>query len=823
MASKADLKPTNINIGSLTSTPGGLLTVSWSLSNVGTDAANSSSSTQVRITQSSSSYGNSSNNVGSAVFTAALAAGASVSQSATVTVPTTPGVYYIWIIADNYGQVSQSNIVNDELASPAFTVTAAQVIPTLSNVTPTSYTADSNFRTMRLFGSNFASNDTLTFQYPDGTTQQNHGAISFQSAGEIDYQFNDGGTAGQWGVRVDSADGTLHSGYQYFSATATQTAPTLSNVTPNPDQTDSTAVQMRLKGSNFAASDTLNFVYPDGTSHKNNLPITFISGSEIDYAFNPSGKDGQWSVQVSSADNANVSSALTFQVQPAPSQPIPDPGTKPNLVINDLTLGQSSAPSNGGLDISFAIGNAGGASAGASTAKLYLSSDPGITKNLTLLGTFAIPALAPAGSYNTGLSVLLPIGLIPGAYYIGVIADTANVVTDETSKTDNSYSKSLTVTAPSNAWSGSVTGLDGATFNATISRVDGAPIDSSKPTWVFVHGLNSDPSIFANLISQVAKQRPSDQFLTLDWSKGAGGGPLDVNAGLVQERIPFVAGWAYDQFVKHNFSSSSLNFIGHSFGSYISDEIAKNYFVNSSNKINSIVALDPAANAPGANHYNSTASVNFSTYTSQNKSWSFLANVTPVQFGNETTAATASEAFLVEGPGINGPGIDPFAAHHAVVDVFANLLAQSSDSTSRSQYFSIAALLDGQLGPWRPNQYSDSALFDGAHFDAIIYPDASNIPISIAYIDPSATSTFIADSTPQVIQLDSTVRSAMAQNLLDTFKSDLAANNFFALSASAPTSIPFGKTGILQVTDGGNYTIADGFSGLINTSRIPSF
>src|SRR5579862_1055826 len=122
---QSDLIPKNISLGSSSVAPGGSLFVSWTLLNQGAGAANSASTTEVRITTSPTSYGNSSNNV-AAVSTSALAAGASASQSATITMPTAPGTYYVWVIADNGGNVTnQSNTSNDEQPSAAVTVAAA--------------------------------------------------------------------------------------------------------------------------------------------------------------------------------------------------------------------------------------------------------------------------------------------------------------------------------------------------------------------------------------------------------------------------------------------------------------------------------------------------------------------------------------------------------------------------------------------------------------------------------------------------------------------------------------------------------------------------
>src|SRR5438067_376261 len=107
----SDLIPTNITLGSSSVTPGGSLSVSWSILNQGSAAANSTSTTELRITSSSTSAAGT-NLAG--VSTSALGAGASQSESTTLTAPTTPGTYYVWVIADDFSNVSnQSNTSND--------------------------------------------------------------------------------------------------------------------------------------------------------------------------------------------------------------------------------------------------------------------------------------------------------------------------------------------------------------------------------------------------------------------------------------------------------------------------------------------------------------------------------------------------------------------------------------------------------------------------------------------------------------------------------------------------------------------------------------
>lgn len=125
-----NLAPQNISLNTNAVAPGGTLTVSWTLANTG--SGNSPSTvTGVRINQSTTSFaGTDITNVPMP----ALNANSSTPQSAQIIVPTTPGTYYVWIIADNVlpaSAIPQSNYGDDELHSVAFTVTAPTQLPNL--------------------------------------------------------------------------------------------------------------------------------------------------------------------------------------------------------------------------------------------------------------------------------------------------------------------------------------------------------------------------------------------------------------------------------------------------------------------------------------------------------------------------------------------------------------------------------------------------------------------------------------------------------------------------------------------------------------------
>ena len=328
---QSDLLPENIALSAWTVVPGGSLTVSWSLVNQGSAAANSTSTTEVRITSSSTSYGNPSNNVGS-VSAAALAGNSSVLESATVTVPTTPGTYYAWVIADNNGNVTnQSNIGNDEQSSVAFTVAPA---PSLTSLSPTSLPPDGNDHLMILFGNNFQSGDTLVFTDPQGRTYNSvPSKLTFISNSVIEYALNDGSDAGIWSVQVYSPDGALHSSSSSFTVATPLLTPSLSFVAPSSLPSDGSDHTIELLGSNFQSGDTLVFTDPQGRTY-NSVPgkLSFVSSGEIDYNLNDGSDPGTWSVQVYSPDGARHSgtSNFTVAVLPPPSLTSVSPGSLPS-------------------------------------------------------------------------------------------------------------------------------------------------------------------------------------------------------------------------------------------------------------------------------------------------------------------------------------------------------------------------------------------------------------------------------------------------------------------------------------------------------------
>jgi Ca2+-binding RTX toxin-like protein len=95
---------------------------------------------------------------------------------------------------------------------------------------------------------------------------------------------------------------------------------------------------------------------------------------------------------------------------------------RPDLSVTGLLAGPTG--------VSFTVSNTGHASADASTAAVYLSTDASITSADTLLGTAATPLLASLAGDLENVAITLPSNLTPGTYFIGVVADDAGQVTE---------------------------------------------------------------------------------------------------------------------------------------------------------------------------------------------------------------------------------------------------------------------------------------------------------------------------------------------------------------------------------------------------------
>ena len=131
LLSSADLVPENISLSAASLAANNSVNVSFGIHNQG-NAGAGASTTRLRLS-SSPTGSRLSDPVLADVALPALAAGASSSFTTAVTIPagTAPGTFYVWVIADNFSKVIQSNSSNDFARSGALTVTSVSLNNTL--------------------------------------------------------------------------------------------------------------------------------------------------------------------------------------------------------------------------------------------------------------------------------------------------------------------------------------------------------------------------------------------------------------------------------------------------------------------------------------------------------------------------------------------------------------------------------------------------------------------------------------------------------------------------------------------------------------------
>ena len=158
-------------------------------------------------------------------------------------------------------------------------------------------------------------------------------------------------------------------------------------------------------------------------------------------------------------------------------------------------------------------------------------------------------------------------------------------------------------------------------------------------TWLLIPGWNGSPSdpALLDLATNLTRLRPLDAVLILDWSTMARTPWSDPYSPAAAIRP--VAGWAAAALGQLGLRGGSLNLIGHSFGAYIADEIAKGM----EGGVNSLVALDPSANvAPVQFDPLKDGEIQFRRHA--RLSWAIHASLS----GSEVTPTTANEAYILD-------------------------------------------------------------------------------------------------------------------------------------------------------------------------------
>jgi pimeloyl-ACP methyl ester carboxylesterase len=226
-----------------------------------------------------------------------------------------------------------------------------------------------------------------------------------------------------------------------------------------------------------------------------------------------------------------------------------------------------------------------------------------------------------------------------------------------------------------------------------------AALSSSNFTWILTHGRVDDRNGWGETVKALDTQFSDDQILTLDWAEGAEDNK-DERSGLEGSAwIPLVGQWAERTLASIGVTPEKTGLIGHSWGSYVSHEIATRGAAAGRGDVNSIVALDPANDIGPAGlfglQYDSTA-VSFRAHSGH--SWAIYGNGL---YGSADRAATADESFKIE----YANGGDDLVKHSAPRDVFLKLLQNAGSDRTIFQNFRLDRLRSGAAGPWKLNAY----------------------------------------------------------------------------------------------------------------------
>jgi hypothetical protein len=115
----------------------------------------------------------------------------------------------------------------------------------------------------------------------------------------------------------------------------------------------------------------------------------------------------------------------------------------PDLVVSAITA-PTSAVRGSTIKIKDTTKNSGGGDVGASTTKLYLSTNSTWDAGDAYLGERMVASLAAGTSNAVETSVIIPSGIATGTYYIIAVSD-ANKVVVETNETNNNKAKTITI------------------------------------------------------------------------------------------------------------------------------------------------------------------------------------------------------------------------------------------------------------------------------------------------------------------------------------------------------------------------------------------
>lgn len=360
-----------------------------------------------------------------------------------------------------------------------------------------------------------------------------------------------------------------------------------------------------------------------------------------------------------------------------------------------------------------------------------------------------------------------------GTYYVGISGypntnySGATGTNDATGSTGN-Y---VLVVSPGLAGTARVEGYT-TDYPVDILRLDRRAIDPSKRTWLVVHGRNSSRTNanIALTATNLSLRYPSDQILTLDWREAANfSGVLGLGG---EDAIKNVGIFAAGALVDYGFVGTNLNLVGHSWGSYVADELAERI----PGGVNTIVGLDPAQDDLSGYSPDSNNEVNFAQHS--RFSWAFHDAFGIA--GSAFTPVSADESIAVSG-----------SDHGGIATMFAYLLVNPLNHVS--PFFDTQRLLSFSYGPWVPDQYNSAGTSDfslSAGYEAVVTVATDLFtPTAIAYVPTPASIKVISGSASTITNNETTPLLGKGTDFSTTQVGINGTTNYFTLSNSGGTSL----------------------------------
>lgn len=184
------------------------------------------------------------------------------------------------------------------IGSISVTISASTSAPSVGGVLPNPVPPLTNPQKLTINGMNFANGATLSYYDPVNKQAYPNRAASFINSGQlVDTAFNNGGDAGTWTVTVVNP-GNVSSTAFSFTVSASDAAPTISSVSPNPVPGSNTGQTLQINGGNFQSGATLTYHDPQGNAYTGRTATFVNSGQLIDPAFNNASDGGTWTVTV---------------------------------------------------------------------------------------------------------------------------------------------------------------------------------------------------------------------------------------------------------------------------------------------------------------------------------------------------------------------------------------------------------------------------------------------------------------------------------------------------------------------------------------------